>query len=214
MTLSSNSARAPGLIEELLPLVGRQIRVTVIDEVFRERVFRTSGVLESLNDSSLAIFVTELVPMANSARVAVEGVVGLGSIWFHSTLIRREGQSIALTYPSFVHHAERRLQGRIDVELKVRLDVPGAESVTGMVRDISRGGAALRMPTAAAPGQVVSVALPLDSGSSECMIPAEIVRCSGPVQGEYAVGIRFSPEAPGLMKLEEWIIERTYWAGL
>jgi len=128
--------------------------------------------------------------------------------------MRREGQSIALAYPSFVHHAERRMQGRIDVELPVRVDGLHGGVVSGMIRDISRGGAALRLPSPAMPGLAVTANFALVNRSRDCKILAEVVRCSGPVEGEYAIGIRFAPDAPGLLQLEEWIVDQTYRTGL
>lgn len=206
--LSESPAERSGQIEVLQPLVGRPIRITITDGTHRERIFRTTGVLESLADSGIEAFVLEPMGFDQEMTITVEGLTHGEVLWFHTGMLIRKGQTLRLRYPSQVFTSERRQMTRVDIEIPVHVSGLGEIPVAAFIRDISAGGASLRSPVPAVSGQAISLVFSLGSGFYFQNLLAEVVRCSEASESVYSIGVRFRDGAFQQVELEEWIHRR------
>ena len=193
------------LLEEVEMLVGKPLRITVWEQNCRERVMRTPGLLEDSSAGEVVALVPETDGLAPSVPLTLEVILPDQTLWFHSRITRVDGNAIYLKPFGEVHTVDRRNLQRFDMELLIQVAGIGSEPTRAQFRDISEGGAAIRLPVPVTVGEKLTLMFSLGSSLLKHDLQGEVVRCMPIGDGTYSVGLMFSLTGDTLWSLRSWV---------
>ncbi|MFZ5817402.1 MAG: PilZ domain-containing protein [Bacillota bacterium] len=206
--------RLPGeILAHLESLRGQPVRITLLDAASRERAGRVHGVLTVVRQTGLTVECVDSVPgTPEGAPLALEAMTRGLQTWFHTNLAataRPGALQLQLALPQKVQTIQRRQFPRVDFHARVHLVVKATGRVVeGALRDLSAGGASIRLSGEVGPGEIVQLMFSLGSGLFFESLTGEILRCHRGPDGSSIVGMRFQCSAEQQALLAQWVNER------
>lgn len=201
------------ILEHLVTLGGQPVRVTLLDASSRERTARLHGVLTSIRGTGLTIECVDSVPaLVEGTPMAVEAMVKGVQTWFHTSLtstVRRAASQILLRLPEKVQTIQRRQHPRVDFDAPVHLVLKGiGQVIKGTLRDLSAGGASIRLSGPVVSGEIVQLIFNLGSGLFFENLEGEVLRCAPVPDGSMIVGLQFRCSDEQRDLLAQWVNQR------
>lgn len=212
-TTSTTTANTPGKVSEHLnALRGQPVRITLFDAA-GERSARLHGVLAAVHETELTVeCVDSVAAMPEGTLMTVEALVRGMQTWFDTRLVtgvRRSGSKLQLRVPEKLQTAQRRLHPRIDYEAPLHLVVKRTgQVIRGVLRDLSAGGASVRLASPVPPGETVQLVFNLGSGLFFENLEGDLLRLSTLPDGSAVVGLQFRISTEQQALLAQWVNQR------
>lgn len=202
-----------GGFDHLASLRGQPVRLTLLDAASRERSARLHGVLTGVSQAELTIDCVDAVPtLSEGSPLAVEAMVRGVQTWFSThlvTAVRRSAPQLRLRVPEKVQTVQRRQHPRIDFEAPVHLVLKRTgQVVQGTLRDLSAGGASIRIPAPVVAGEVLQLVFKLGSGLFFENLEGHVLRSAPLPDGSAVVGLQFRCSQEQQALLAQWVTQR------
>jgi c-di-GMP-binding flagellar brake protein YcgR len=213
LTEANATTETDQVLAHLTALRGQPVRLTLLEANSRERYARLHGVLIAVRGTELTIDCVDSVPaLPEGTPVAVEAMVRGVQTWFNTHLsskVRRSAPQLMLVLPEKLQQVQRRLHPRVDLEGPVHVVVKRTgQVIAATLRDISAGGASIRLPSAVEVGEMIQLIFNLGSGLAFENLKGEVVRCNAAADGGAIIGLMFRCSDEQRETLSQWVNQR------
>lgn len=199
------------LMESLLSYEGRPVRVSLFDAEYKDCFGRYRGILVEVLPDLLSVDCLDIPPAVPAGTSATVELARDGKLqWCHTVTrphLLQPPHVLHLAWPNAIQTEQQRRSVRADANLMVHYLADGSSvPMTGLILNLSVGGAALQGLNPFKLGQILCLIFSLGSGLFFQDVRAEVVRVSSTRAGSWVAGLRFLDLRPDMAEaLGRWV---------